>query len=209
MIRVATLKKSEGGSWFKYVLAGVLAIGLLSAGATVATQALFTSTASVGANTFTAGTVNIATTPASTLVTLTAMAPGDEVYGEIHVDNGGSLELRYALTSTVGSGENTMAAQLDLTIRGPAAASGGCTAAGFGTFGTGVMYGPADVGSEAGLNVIGDPTSGADAGDRVLADVDDEYLCFKVALPLSTGNSVQGATATATFDFISEQTANN
>ena len=63
---------------FKYIVAGILAIGVLSAGVRVATQALFTDTVSVGANTFTTGTVDLVTSPATALVTFSAMAPGNE-----------------------------------------------------------------------------------------------------------------------------------
>ena len=47
-------------------LAGVLTLSVL---------ALFTDTASVGSNTFTTGTVDISTSPASAVVTFSAMAP--------------------------------------------------------------------------------------------------------------------------------------
>jgi hypothetical protein len=36
-----------------------------------------------------------------------------------------------------------------------------------------------------------------------------ETLCFRVNLPLATGNGFQSATTTATFTFDAEQTANN
>ena len=65
-----------------------------------------------------------------------------------------------------------------------------------------------DMDSTAG-QLVGDSTSGADTGDRVLAASASETLCFRAELPLSTGNSFQGATTTATFNFVSEQTANN
>lgn len=191
---------------FKYVVAGILVIGVLSAGVRVATQALFTDTQSVTANTFSTGTVDIATTPTTALVTLSGMAPGDKVTAPIQVSNGGTLELRYAVKSTTT--EDALAAALDLTVRGPAASSTGCDDAGFGTFGSGVVYGAADLGSTAGTNLIGDPTQGAQAGDRTLAASGNEYMCFQVELPISA-TGPQGATSTATFDFVSEQTVNN
>ena len=191
----------------KYIMAGVLTIGVLAVGVRVATQALFTDTQSVGANTFSTGTVDLATSPTTALVTLPAMAPGDKITASIQVLNSGSLEFRYAVKSTTT--ETVLAAELDLTIRGPAAASTGCNAAGFGTFGTGVLYTTGDLGSTAGLNLIGDPAQGFQANDRTLAASASEYMCFQVELPLSTGNSFQGLTSTATLDFVSEQTANN
>ncbi len=191
---------------FKYIVAGILAIGVLSAGVRVATQALFTDTVSVGANTFTTGTVDLVTSPATALVTFSAMVPGNEIYGAIDVSNGGSLELRYAVKSTTT--ENVLAAQLDMTVRGPAAASTGCDDAGFGTFGSGVLYGAADLGSTGGTNLIGDPAQGSQAGDRTLSAGANEYLCFQVALPISA-TGPRGVTSTATIDFVAEQTVNN
>jgi hypothetical protein len=34
-------------------------------------------------------------------------------------------------------------------------------------------------------------------------------LCFRVSLPLTTGNALQGITSAASFTFDAEQTANN
>ena len=165
--------------------------------------ALFTDTASVPGNTFSTGTVDISTSPTSALVTFSGMAPGDQVTNPITVTNAGTLALRYAVTSTTT--ENTLAAQLDLTIKSGVTT---CTNAGFGTDGT-VRYGAADLGSTTGINVIGDPTQGAQAGDRTLAASASEILCFNVSLPSGTGNAYQGLTSTATFAFQAEQTANN
>ena len=74
-----------------------------------------------------------------------------------------------------------------------------------------MIYGPGDLGSAAGIDVIGDPTQGADAGDRTLpaTGADNEDLCFNVELPSTTGNAFQGLTTTATFTFAAEQTVNN
>ena len=65
-----------------------------------------------------------------------------------------------------------------------------------------------DTGSLA-TAALGDPTVGAQAGDRTLAGLASEILCFQAALPAATGNAFQGATTTATFTFSAEQTANN
>ncbi len=177
---------------FKYILAGVLTIGVLAVGVRVVTQALFTDTQSVGANTFSTGTVDIATTPATALVSAGPIAPGDPpVYGAIDVSNDGSLELRYALKSTTT--ENSLAPQLSLTIRGPAASGVGCDDSGFATYGTGEIYTAGSLGNTTGINIIGDPAQGAQAGDRILTGGASEFLCFKVDLPLlSTDNTAQG-----------------
>ena len=175
-------------------LAGVLTLSVL---------ALFTDTASVGSNTFTTGTVDISTSPASAVVTFSAMAPGDQVTNPITVSNAGTLQLRYAVTSTTT--ENTLAAELDMTIKSGVTT---CTNAGFGTDGT-VVYATADLGNTTAINIIGNPAQGAQAGDRTLNASASEVLCINVSLPLAATNASQGLTTTATFAFAAEQTANN
>lgn len=179
------------------VLAALVALLSLSA------LALFTSTASVPSNTFSTGTVSISTSPVSALVTFSAMAPGDQVTAPITVTNAGTMALRYAVTSTTT--ENTLAAQLDMTIKSGVST---CDNFEFDSDGT-VVYATGDLGSTTGVNVIGDPSQGSQAGDRPLAASANEILCFKVSLPSSTGNTFQGLSTTATFAFQAEQTANN
>ena len=119
------------------------------------------------------------------------------------VSNDGTLELRYSITSTTT--EDVLAAALDLTIREIDVTTPGVPCDDFdGT----LRYGPADLGSVAGINVIGDPTQGAQAGDRVLAASATETLCFRVELPLSA-TGPEGTTTTATFTFDAEQTQSN
>lgn len=187
----------------KKILFTLIAIGLLSAVSGLGGLAVFTDQETVDSNTFTTGSVDISTNPTSALVSFSDMAPGDEVTAPLTVSNDGSLELRYAVTSTTT--EDTLAAQLDLTIKSGVTT---CTSAGFDTDGT-VLYGPADLGSTSDINVIGDPTTGADTGDRVLAASANEVLCFNVELPLATDDTYQGLTTTATFTFDAEQTTNN
>ena len=191
---------------YRMFLIGLLMIGLLSTGGLAGTAALFTDTQAVGANTFTTGTLDLSTAPLTAIVTFSAMAPGQETVGPVTVTNGGSLEMRYAISSVTT--ENVLAAQLDFTVWDEAAESvvdGTCDANAPAT----VLHGPLDVGSTSGINVVGDPTSGAQAGDRVVAASANEVLCFKASLPLATDNSFQGLTSTATFNFAAEQTANN
>jgi spore coat-associated protein N len=165
--------------------------------------AVFTDSQSVPSNTFSTGTLDISTSPTSALVTFSDMAPNDEVTNPITVTNAGSMQLRYAVTSTTT--EDTLAGQLDLTIKTGVTT---CTNAGFDTDGT-VIYGPDDLGSVAGTNVIGDPAQGADTGDRTLDASANETLCFNVQLPSSTSGAYQGLTTTATLDFQAEQTSSN
>ena len=135
------------------------------------------------------------------------MAPGDVKYGGLQVSNSGSLELRYAM-STTPDAASTLDEQLDLTIDI-------VTGAGVDTIwytaddvvGTANVYGPDGVLSSA---AIGSPAPGGQAGDRTLvATTGSERLRFKVTLPSSTGDSYQNTTCTVAFVFNAEQTANN
>ena len=173
---------------------------------TAATGAIFTDTQSVGANVFSTGTVSISSSPTSAAIALSGMAPGDSVTSPITVTNNGSLELRYAIQSTTT--ENTLAAQLDMTIWDEAEEGDGGTTCNSTPPGT-KLYGPADLGNTVAINVVGDPAQGSQSGDRVLAASANEVLCIQVSLPLGTGNTFQNLSSTATLDFIGEQTANN
>ncbi len=168
----------------------LLLAGSLTAmiGAGSLSLALFTdSAASTGG--FTAGSINIATSP-SVLFNVSPMMPGDDQAATLTVDNDGTGDLRYSMTT---SASGTLASQLTLTVE-----AGACD-------GSEVLYDGALVGSG-----FGDPTAGPDDGDRVLvAGTGTEDLCFTVGLPLATGNGYQGTSASVTFTFAAEQTANN
>jgi len=188
----------------KRILATLVVVSVLASFAVFGSFAIFTDTQSVPNNTFSTGTLDISTSPTTALVTFSGMAPNDEVTSPITVANDGTLELRYAVTSTTT--EDTLAAQLDLTIKTGVTT---CTNGGFDTDGT-VIYGPGNLGSTgAGTNIIGDPALGDDTGDRTLIASADEDLCFNVQLPSSTGNTYQGLTTTATLNFQAEQTSSN
>jgi len=180
----------------------LLAVAIATMALTV-TGAIFTDVQSVGANTFSTGTVDISTSPTSALVTYANMAPGHKVTNPLTVTNDGSLEFRYAIQSTTT--EDALASALQMTIKTGVTT---CTDAGFDADGA-VVAGPVNLGSTLGLNVLGDPSPGSDTGDRVIAAMGSEVLCFQVVLPIGTDSAVEGITTTATFDFISEQTANN
>ena len=60
-----------------------------------------------------------------------------------------------------------------------------------------------------GAVAIGDPATGAQAGDRTLAAQGSETLCIQVHLPLAAGNAYQAASTVTTLTFSAEQTANN
>ena len=177
----------------------MLTAGAIGGFATTDTLALFTDQETNSANTFTAGTVDISQSPTSALVTYSNMAPGDSTVQALVLTNSGSLELRYAISTSATNADSLgLAAQLQLTVR--AKTSSACSA----EDGT-VLYGPAALSSGA----IGDATTGSQSGDRSLAAAASETLCFKVELPVASGNTYQGATTTATFTINAEQTRNN
>ena len=204
--RVGSIHARAGGSIGRLLVAALLFGTAVATVVTASTGALFTDSDSIGANTFSTGTIVLDTSPTTALVTFSAMAPGDLATSTLTVSNNGSLQLRYAVTSTTT--EATLAAQLDTTIWDEAAEAvvdGVCDTTAPGV----VLYGPADLGSTTGTNVIGNPATGAQAGDRTLAASASDTLCFRVELPLATGNAFQGLTTTASFGFESEQTKNN
>jgi hypothetical protein len=188
----------------RIVLTVGAALTVASIGIGAVSMALFTGSTTVATNTFTAGTVIIATDhPATAIVSFANMAPGDQVTGPLVVSNTGTLGLRYALSSSATNADfKGLKDQLVLTIKTGVTT---CTNAGFAIDGTNVYTG--DLDSSAG-KLLGDSTSGAQAGDRTLAS-GSETLCFNASLPLATGDAFQSATTDATFTFAAEQTKNN
>ena len=174
------------------------AVSFLGASATVDSLAVFADTEDNAGNTLSSGSVSIADTPDSAFLTVANMAPGDSSIGTLQVANDGSLQLRYALTSnstnTDGKG---LAAQLLLDVRVQTA--NGCAAQDGALIYSGALSAAA----------FGSIAQGAQAGDRVLDAGTSETLCFRVQLPVGTGNAFQGASTTTTFTLTSEQTANN
>jgi spore coat-associated protein N len=184
-------------------VAGLITVATIAGGA--ASLALFTSTTTVSNNAFTAGTVILTTDhPSTAIVSFSNMAPGDVTTAPLLVSNTGSLALRYAVSSVATNVDTKgLKDQLVLTVKTGVTT---CTNAGFATDGTSVYSG--DLDSSAG-KLIGDSTTGADAGDRALVATTGETLCFHVSLPLATGDAFQASSTTATFTFSAEQTANN
>ena len=170
------------------------AVSLLTIGAGSMSLAQFTdSTTSTWS--FTTGTIDISTNP-TVFTTLSAMMPGDTNTQALTVTNGGTADLRYAM-STVAT--NALGGQIQLTIK-TQDGGGGCAA----FTGTSVLAATTLNGA-----AIGSSTQGSQAGDRTLAAGASEVLCFRVSLALSTGNAYQGVSSAATFTFDAEQTANN
>jgi hypothetical protein len=182
---------------------------LIAATGATMSLALFTSQVAVAGNAFTAGTIILGVNPASAILSSGALMPGDVipvgVPGQVvTVSNTGTGALRYSITGTSTDADakhlNTV---LVLTVRQPDGNAGASCA----LFTGNVLF--SAVVPTAGVNMVGDPTQGNQAGDRTLAAGTNETLCFKASLPLGTGNAFQGAASTYTFTFNAEQTANN
>ena len=174
------------------VLALLLALTTVSLGAGLFSLAIFTDSAS-SSGTFSSGTVDITSSP-SVLVTVNNMVPGDTNTQALTIANAGTASLRYALSTTATT---LLGDTLTLEIK---TVGTGCTA----FDGTSVLAATVLDGA-----AVGSPTQGAQAGDRTLAAASNEVLCFRVALPLATGNTLQGLSSSVVFTFDAEQTANN
>ena len=193
----------------KRILTAILIMGIMAAVFVVFSQAIFTDSDLVASNTFNSGTVSLTTSPTSAIWTaVTAGARGDRATGSLTVTNGGSLELRYAVTGSNTSATLAAAMNLRIGLRGGA----GCDFPYHNTDGTTTALVDDTQLFAGALNtaaLIGSNAQGAQAGDRTLAAAASEVLCFAEVLPLSAGNTLQGLNNTTTFTFDSEQTTNN
>lgn len=183
----------------------LLSVGVLAAAPWAITQAVFTDSQAVDANTFSTGTVDISTSPTTALVTYSSMAPGDKTTQSLVVSNAGSLGLRYAVTATATNADTKgLKDQLSLIVKTIDVTTPASPCDNF----DGTQLYSGDVDSTAG-KLVGDSTAGSHTGDRTLAASANETLCFRVELPSASGNAYQNASTTATFTFEAEQTANN
>jgi spore coat-associated protein N len=174
------------------VLALLLGLTTISLGAGMFSLAIFTDSAQ-STGTFASGTIDITSSP-TVAFTVTSMVPGDTQTAALTIANAGTAALRYALTSVA---TNTLGDTLTLDVR-----TLGTSCA---TFDGSVVLAATVLDGAA----VGSPTQGAQAGDRSLAAAASEVLCFRVSLPIGTGNALQGQSSSATFTFDAEQTANN
>ena len=184
----------------RFILPLVVAlIGATAAFVAVDTQAVFTEQELNPTNVFTVGTLDLVDTPDSATFTVSGMVPGDAVTQQLTLANGGTIDLRYAMTTSATDDCPGLCDDLTLEIRVKAA--GSCAADFTGT----VVVSPAVSLSGA---AFGDPSQGSQAGDRTLTVSASEDLCFRVELPLAASPD-QGVSTDVTFVFDAEQTANN
>jgi predicted ribosomally synthesized peptide with SipW-like signal peptide len=177
--------------------AGALAIASMMTG--VMSLALFTDQ-QTSTSSFTAGTIVLNPGGISALsLTSNNMMPGDTRNGSATVTNDGTAQLRYSVSATSTNADSlNLRNVLTLTVK---TIGTNCT-----TFDGGQLFsGPLG----ASTAIIGNPATGPDLGDRNLNAAQSEVLCFRLTLPIGTGNGYQGAASTTTFTFDAEQTANN
>lgn len=182
----------------------MLALSVTSLGAGVASFALFTDQETVD-GTFSSGTIILDDAKIDALTLTTSdMMPGDSVTDDVVVENDGSSQLRYAVSATSTDPDSKdLRSVLTLTVRTVDATTPATPCNDFD--GTQLFSGTLG----ASTAIVGDPAAGADTGDRNLNAASNETLCFRVSLPIGTGNAYQGATTVTTFTFDAEQTANN
>jgi hypothetical protein len=189
----------------KHILFISLAIGILSLLSGIAGLAVFTDQQTIDANSFSTGSVDISTAPTTALVTFSDMTPGDAVTDDVVVSNDGSMDLRYAITSSATNADSLgLKDALTLTIKTIDVTLPGTPCDDF----DGTQLYTGDLDDSAGGKLVGDPAQGDDTGDRTLAASASETLCFRVSLS-SSATGPEGAATAATFTFSAEQTLNN
>jgi hypothetical protein len=124
-------------------------------------------------------------TVAFTSLSMSGMTPGAVNYASLKITNGGSADFTYAM-ATATSGSAALASALTVGVKVVPSAS--CTATDYAASSTVAYAEAAGVGS-------------ATIASRPLASGSSEFLCFKVLLPSSAGNALQGLSANATFSF--------
>jgi predicted ribosomally synthesized peptide with SipW-like signal peptide len=170
----------------------VLAVGPLVALSWAGAYAAFTDSVDA-TSTFSTGSVAIEAndqggTVAFTSLSTSGMTPGTVTYAPLKIANTGSLDFDYAMATATG-GSAALAAGLTIGVK--VVGSSTCDASAYGGSST-VAYADA-----AGLGA-------AAIAARPLASGASEYLCFRVELPASADDSLQGLSTDATFTFTAD-----
>jgi len=173
------------------LVAILLSASLATFGAGAMTLAVFSDQESVD-GAWSTGTIVLGV-DAGTSFTADDILPGDAGTKTITVENNGTGDLRYSLSTDATDDGSHLADQIDLTVR-----VGACPSAGTVVF-TGKL---ADA-------EWGDPAQGVQADERDVDAGADEVLCFAWSFPLASGNGYQDKATTATFTFDAEQIDNN
>ena len=179
---------------------------LLSLASLGSVHALFSASATAPAQDVSTGSVAVGKSGpggGSAAISFAAAHPGASVVQLLSVDNTGSLGVRYAVSSQVVSGSSSLAGGLTLTVRSGVA---DCTEAGFAASGVQLFDGVLATSTKTAK--IGDPATGAQAGDREISVGASDVLCLRVALPTTAPSSLQGLSTEVSLTFDVEQRRN-
>lgn len=159
-----------------------LATFLLATAVAVGSGANFTASSANPSNTFSAGTLTMSNSDSGAIVSASNMRPGDSQSGTVDITNTGSLSGTFTLAESNVTGA-TLAGQLDLKV-----------------VDCGSLGGTPDCASGSTLyNGKFDSLPSTALG--TFAAGDGRRYEFTVTLPASTGDSFQGLSASAQFDW--------
>lgn len=183
-----------------------LAIGLTLMGTFSAAMslAIFTDQETID-GTFSSGSIILDDMEINALtLSVSPLMPGDMITDDVVVENDGTATLRYSIsTATTDPDTKLLRDALTLEVRATDVTTPAIPCDNF----NGIVLYTGVLG--ASTAAVGSSAPGPDAGDRTLAGLSNETLCFRVELPWATGNAYAAATAVTTFTFDAEQTANN
>jgi spore coat-associated protein N len=95
---------------------GALAVVLAAVGITVGSGASFTASAANPGNAFSTGTLVIANSPSTALLSVTGMKPGDGPSSTVDITNTGSLAGDFVLKTANPTGYTALLSQLQVTV---------------------------------------------------------------------------------------------
>jgi hypothetical protein len=95
---------------------GALAVILAAVGITVGSGANFTASAANPGNAFSTGTLVIANSPSTALLSVTGMKPGDSPSSTVDITNTGSLAGDFVLKTANPTGYTALLSQLQVTV---------------------------------------------------------------------------------------------
>jgi spore coat-associated protein N len=167
-----------------------LAVVLAAVGITVGSGANFTASAANPGNLFATGTLSIANTPSTALLSASGLKPGDVDTGTVDIQNTGSLAGDFALKTANASGYTALLGQLDLVVADCGAwttSAPSCSGA------TTTVY-------SGKVSALTNQALGSYAGG-----VKHRYK-FTATLPSSTDDTFQGKSATVDFSWTAQTT---
>jgi hypothetical protein len=167
-----------------------LGVVLAAVGLTVGSGASFTASAANPGNAFSTGTLVIANSPSTALLSVTGMKPGDTSSSTVDITNTGSLAGDFALKTSTPTGYTALLGQMQLTVVDCGAWT--TTAPGCTTGTTTNVY----TGTVSGL-------TNASLGNYAGA-IKHRYK-FTATLPSSTDDTYQGKTAGIDFAWSATQ----